>query len=78
MLCIAIPYDGGWSAYVDGEKVPVYQANTAFMAIELEAGDHDIELKYWTPGLTVGIVLTCLGVVSLAAIIVWEQRKKRS
>lgn len=76
MLCIAIPYDKGWTAYVDGEKVKLYQANTAFMAVELSAGDHEIELKYWTPGLTVGIVLSAFGVIGLGSVIICWKRKK--
>lgn len=77
ILCLSIPYDNGWSAYVDGQKVEVLQANTAFMAVELEAGDHHVELKYWTPGLTSGIILSAVGLVGLASLIVYW-RKKRS
>lgn len=76
MLCIAIPYDEGWSAYVDGEKVKIYQANTAFMAVELSAGNHHVELRYWTPGLTAGIILSLIGTISLVILIIyWHKRK---
>lgn len=76
ILCLSIPYDSGWSAYVDGKKVEVLQANTAFMAVELAAGDHHVELRYWTPGLTVGIIMTAAGLVGLAGLIVyWRKRK---
>jgi len=76
MLCIAIPYDEGWSAYVDGEKAKLYQANTAFMAVELSAGEHEIELRYWTPGLTAGITLSIIGAIGLIAIAVCCRKKK--
>jgi len=75
MLCIAVPYDEGWTAYVDGQKVKLYQANTAFMAVELPAGDHEIELRYWTPGLTVGIALSIFGVIGLGVIIIYWKRE---
>ena len=77
MLCIALPYDSGWSAYVDGERVKLYQANTAFMAVELSPGDHQIELKYWTPGLTAGIALTCAGVAGLIILVVWQRKDRK-
>ncbi len=76
VLCIAIPYDEGWSAYVDGEKVKIYQANTAFMAVELSAGNHQVELRYWTPGLTAGIICSVIGFVSLIVLIIYWRKKK--
>lgn len=75
MLCIAVPYDKGWTAYVDGEKVKLYQANTAFMAVELSAGNHEIELKYWTPGLTAGICLSAVGLAGLIVLVICRRRK---
>lgn len=60
-LYLSIPYSAGWTAYVDGQATPIKKANTAFMALELEAGHHDIKLTYTTPGLVVGEALSCIG-----------------
>lgn len=76
ILCLSIPYDKGWKAYVDGERVELYQANTAFMALELEKGDHVVELKYTPSGMVVGMVLTAAGLASLAGIIIYNRKKK--
>lgn len=54
-LCLSIPYSSGWQAYVDGNPVPVLQANTMFLGLELDAGEHTIKLHYQTPGLTAGL-----------------------
>lgn len=77
MLCVAVPYDEGWTAYVDGKETKLYQANTAFMAVELPAGDHVVELKYWIPGLSAGMVLSALGAAGLAAIIFYRHKAKK-
>lgn len=77
ILCLLIPYDSGWSAYVDGKKVDMLQANTAFMAVELSAGDHHVELKYWTPGLTGGIVMVVIGLAGLVGLIVYWRKRPR-
>lgn len=76
-LCFSIPYDAGWTAYVDGEKTNLVQANIGFMGLELPAGDHDIELRYWMPGLTVGITLSCVGMVGAIALALWQRKKKQ-
>ena len=66
-LFLSIPFSSGWTAYVDGEKTDVLRANIGFMAIPLESGDHNIKLKYVTPGIRVGGICS---IVSLAAIVI--------
>ncbi len=74
-LCFSIPYDRGWSVYVDGKKVDLVQANIGFMGVELSAGDHDIELRYWMPGLTAGIALSCMGLVGTVVVAIFERKR---
>lgn len=75
-LCFSIPYDKGWTAYIDGKKADLVQANIGFMGIELSAGNHRIELKYWPPGLTVGIILSCVGLVAIIMLIFLQKKEK--
>lgn len=65
ILFLSIPYTSGWSAYVDGKKADLLRADTMFSAISLEAGHHDITLKYHTPGLLAGFILSILGIILL-------------
>lgn len=52
----SIPYENGWSAYVNGEKVDIEKVNVGFMAIRVNAGTNvKIEFKYRTPGLLLGM-----------------------
>ncbi|MDE7297239.1 MAG: YfhO family protein [Lachnospiraceae bacterium] len=75
LLVLAVPYSSGWSAYVDGEKRELLQANTMFCALELEAGAHEIELRYRTPGLAAGIALSLVGFGMWAGIVVYCRKK---
>jgi len=78
ILCLSVPYSEGWTAYVDGEKADILQANTMYMALALDAGSHDIKLVYTTPYLKVGIALTGAGFLSFAGyIIITEIQKKK-
>ena len=54
LLYLSIPYSIGWTAYVDGQETELLKANTAFMALDLRAGYHEIRLVYVTPGLKMG------------------------
>lgn len=76
-LCIALPYLDGWTAYVDGARVPLCRANTAFMGVELTAGSHSVELRYRLPGLTAGLLLSAGGMLCLAALIASGRRRAR-
>ena len=75
ILYLVIPYEPGWKAYVDGEKVELYLANSGFMALELEKGDHIVELKYLPPKMEIGAMMTIVGLISLVCIIVYNRKK---
>lgn len=77
LLCLSIPYSAGWRAYVDGKEQTLLQANGMYMALELEAGSHTIELVYETPGLKAGLVISCLGVVAAGALWLLHRGKKK-
>ena len=78
MLFLSIPWSQGWSATVDGEPVELIQADTAFMAIDLSAGTHDVVLTYRTPGLDLGLALTGAGLlVAVGLVVVYERRAHR-
>lgn len=63
ILLLQMPFSKGWRAFVDGNRTPLYQADTMFTALILDKGEHDILLKYSTPGLKTGIVLSLIGIL---------------
>ena len=65
----SIPWESGWSAYIDGEPVELEKVNIGFMGLVVPAGDHEIELRYDTPGLKVGAICTFGGAAAL--VIYW-------
>lgn len=78
LLCLAIPYDTGWTAYADGKEMKILQANTAYMGLILRPGDHDIRLVYQTPYLRIGAAFSAAGWIAFLVLIpVLTHRKKR-
>lgn len=63
ILCLSIPYSKGWSVLVDGKEEKLYKANVMYMALPLTKGEHEIVLKYTTPGIKLGMLLTLLGII---------------
>jgi len=61
LMCISLPHSPGWRAYVDGKEVEILKTDLAFMGLELEAGTHTIELRYFTPYFAFGILLSVIG-----------------
>lgn len=57
-LMTTIPYENGWSAYVDGEKVETNIFLEAFLSIDIPEGYHTLEFRYEVEGLFTGIVLS--------------------
>lgn len=73
-LFTSIPYSEGWTAYDNGREIEIEKADIAFMSMNLEAGEHHIELVYRTPGLFAGLAVSAVSVV--AFIMIGKRRKK--
>jgi hypothetical protein len=56
-------YFSGWTARVNGAPAAIVPANYAFRAVEVPAGDVVVELRYWPPGLTLGLVLSAVSLI---------------
>lgn len=68
MLCIAIPYQKGWKAWVNGKETKIVKANGMYMAIPLKAGGNGILLHYTIPGLKEGAMVSGITVLSLGVL----------
>lgn len=61
-LFTTIPYDAGWSAYLDGQKIPVNKFKDALISLNIPKGKHTLVLKFLPQGFKLGLLLciTCL------------------
>lgn len=66
LVFYSVPYDKGWSAYVDGKKTDIIKANIGFMAVHVPEGDHEIRFRYETPGLKTGAAVSGISLLVLA------------
>lgn len=77
ILLFTIPYNKGWSAYVDGKRQDIIEVDFGLMAVELSEGEHSIELKYERPFLKWGEYAGIAGIVLFAGAVVVEFVKRR-
>lgn len=76
LVFFSVPYDDGWTAYVNGKPADVEKVNYGFMAVKASAGENKIEFRYETPGLRTGALISIVGIILLAAyIIIFRIRK---
>lgn len=74
-LNLSIPYERGWQATINDEPVDVLKANYAFLAVPLEDGMNEIELRYRPPFFLPSLFISML---SLALGLFWLRRRKRN
>ena len=75
ILQLSIPYSEGWKVFVDGKEQELLNVNTAFIGVELDAGEHNVEFKYTTPGLNLGIIISIIGFALFIGIIIYERKR---
>lgn len=69
LLYTSIPFDNGWSVYIDGEKVSeseIVQLGQALLAVKVKEGNHTIEFKYSVHGMKLGLCVTLFTIFALA------------
>ncbi len=70
-------YDKGWKVYVDGEQVDTFESNKYFLGIYITKGEHIVELKYETPYLKVGAVISIIGITILAGVTIFKRKNNK-
>ncbi len=77
LLGLSIPWSKGWSAEVDGEPAELVKANVMYMALPVSAGDHEITLRYSTPGGRAGLALSAAGILIFILTVLYQKKKLR-
>jgi len=77
-LFLTVPYSEGWTCTVDGNPSEIVPIGDALMGIDLEAGTHTVRLVYAPAGITAGIVISFVSLISLIAILLLTNVKKKS
>lgn len=74
MLFFSIPYDKGWHIKDNGVEVIPENINIAFTGINLDKGQHTIELYYIPPGLVIGSTVSIASIIILIAVVLLNKK----
>ncbi len=66
LVFFSIPYEDGWTAYVNGSPVEIEKVNIGFMAVLAPEGDVEIRFQYNTPGLYLGLIISLFAALIFA------------
>lgn len=77
----SVPYEEGWTAYVDGVETEITPVGDALVAFNLSTGEHTIKLVYYPKGFWIGFTVTSVCVATFAFLCVYtyilRKRKKK-
>ena len=76
MVVASETYSPGWSATVDGKPAHIYEAYTVLRGVVVEAGHHQIEMRYRPRSVLLGAVMTVAGLAG--ALFFWIYSRIRS
>lgn len=76
IMFTSISNEPGWTVYVDGVETEITELYDALIGVPVTAGTHTIEMKYFPPGLKVGLIITFLGAAAIVLIGICENKRK--
>ena len=76
IMFLSIPYEKGWSVYIDGKKAETFKLLQAVLGVRVPAGRHDIELKYTPEGFPLGGTISLLSFVLFVFCIICDRRRR--
>lgn len=79
VLYTSINYDDSWTVYIDGNRAApdkVVRLGGALLGIKLDAGEHDISLKYTPRGLFGGAIISIVSISILIVLLVIIPKRK--
>ena len=74
-IFFTIPYDKGWSAYQDGKKIEMKQAQTGFMKVDVPKGKGTITLSFIPNGFITGAICSFTSLLLLG---IYNHKRKSS
>ena len=77
LVFFSVPYDDGFTAYVNGEKTDILRVDEGLMAMLCPAGTSSIDFVYQAAGLSASRVVTAVAIPVWVVYVAYFVRRKR-
>ena len=77
LVFFSVPYDDGFTAYVNGEKADILRVDEGLMAVLCPAGTSSIDFVYQAAGLSASRVVTVVAIPVWVVYVAYFVRRKR-
>ena len=77
LVFFSVPYDDGFTAYVNGEKADILRVDEGLMAVLCPAGASSIDFVYQAAGLSASRVVTTVAIPVWVVYVAYFVRRKR-
>ncbi len=75
-LVTTIPYDEGFTIYLDDKPIDKILVNKAFIGANIPSGNHTIKITYHTPWLNIGKIISLIGLLLYIIIIITDNKER--
>ncbi len=76
-LLFTIPYDEGWTCFIDGKEAEIKMVLGVFMAVDAPEGTHIYEMKFFPVGMKTGIGLSAAALLTTIVYIPIDSRRRK-
>ena len=73
---LSVPYDKGWTVFLNGEKVTTYEVNGGLTGVPVPSGYSEIYMYYQPYGLKYGAICNCAGILLYIIIVIFKKRSR--
>ena len=76
-LFLPIPYENGWTAYVDGTETEILRTDLGFVSVPVKAGEHSFTFVYEVPFMQLGMYISIGALVLWAGFLLYKLLRRR-
>lgn len=69
-----IPYEKGYTMYIDNKKVNTEKVNQAFLGCRITKGCHTIKITFTPPGYTLSCIISTIGVILFVLFYIYQRK----
>ena len=69
-----IPYEKGYTMYIDNKKVNTEKVNQAFLGCRITKGSHQIRITFTPPGYALACIISAIGVILFVFFYIYQEK----